>query len=102
VLEALGDDLNSPRAIAALHGLGGAELHAGLRMLGLLEVPHDEWFQGASETGPSDRAIDEQIAARAAARARRDFAAADSIRTQLAEAGVILEDTPAGTIWRRK
>ena len=102
VLEALGDDLNSPRAIAALHGLGGAELHAGLRMLGLLEVPHDEWFQGASETGPSDRAIDEQIAARAAARARRDFTAADSIRTQLAEAGVILEDTPAGTIWRRK
>ncbi len=102
VLEALGDDLNSPRAIAALHGLGGAELHAGLRMLGLLEVPHDEWFQGASETGPSDRAIDEQIAARAAARARRDFTAADSIRTQLAEAGVILEDTPAGTIWRRE
>ena len=102
VLDALGDDLNSPRAIAALHGLEGAELHAGLRMLGLLEVPHDEWFQGASETGPSDRAIDEQIAARAAARARRDFTAADTIRMQLAEAGVILEDTPAGTIWRRK
>ena len=101
VLEALGDDLNTPRAIAALHEHRGAELHAGLRMLGLLEVPDHAWFQGASGSGPSDREIEGQIAARAEARAQRDFAAADAIRNELAEAGVVLEDTPSGTVWRR-
>ena len=101
VIEALGDDLNTPRAIAALHEHKGAELRAGLRMLGLLEVPDHAWFQGASGSGPSDREIEEQIAARAEARAQRDFAAADAIRNELAEAGVILEDTPSGTVWRR-
>ncbi len=102
VMEALCDDLNTPRAIAALHDHRGAGLHAGLRALGLLEVPDRQWFQGAADHGPADLQVEELVAARRAARARRDFAEADRIRTQLAAAGVVLEDTPSGTVWRRR
>jgi len=50
----------------------------------------------------SDAAIERRIAEREAARARRDFASADKIRNELWNAGVILEDTKAGTRWKRK
>ena len=46
--------------------------------------------------------IERQIGERKAARARRDFAAADAIRDELVTRGIILEDTPAGTRWHRK
>ena len=45
--------------------------------------------------------IDRKISARNQARADRDFAAADAIRDELAAGGIILEDGPDGTIWRR-
>ena len=102
LIEALCDDLNTPRAIAVLHELSGPDLCAGLRMLGLLEVSDDAWFRGAPPGGPSDSEIEERIAARAAARKQRDFEEADRIRDALTVAGVMLEDTTAGTIWRRR
>jgi len=61
----------------------------------------DEWAKGVSVGGHDDALIETRIAARNQARADRDFALADAIRDELAEAGVTLEDGPEGTIWRR-
>jgi cysteinyl-tRNA synthetase len=54
------------------------------------------------ETGVDAAWIESRIAARTAARAARDFAAADRVRAELLERGVALEDGPAGTVWRLK
>ena len=55
------------------------------------------------ENAESDIAawVEERLAARAAARARRDFAAADAIRSELDGRGVVIEDTSSGTRWKR-
>jgi cysteinyl-tRNA synthetase len=108
VLEALCDDLNTPLAFAAMHALadaalaGDATASAGLRaagdLLGLLQAEPAAWFRGV---GDDAAAIEQAIAERLAARKARDFARADAIRKHLAEQGVLLEDGPKGTTWRR-
>lgn len=67
-------------------------------MLGFLRLSSDEWFQG--DFSQSDQ-VNDLIFQRSAAKARRDFAEADRIRDALAVDGVLLEDGPDGTIWRR-
>jgi cysteinyl-tRNA synthetase len=78
-----------------------AELKALGYLLGLLQRDPDEFLQAgaAGELGPAE--IDQKIADRNAARANKDFALSDQIRDELLEQGVILEDGPDGTTWRR-
>lgn len=104
---AVRDDLNAPRALAVAwevvraSGLGAAERWTVLReadaVLGL------DLAGGVPRAAKveSDPRIDALVAEREAARERRDFATADRIRRQLVEEGVVLEDTPQGSRWRR-
>ncbi len=106
VEEALSDDLNTPLAISALHQLRDpSELKAGAAALGLLQQDPEAWFRwapaGAAAAGPSDSDIEAAIAARQAARKAKDFKESDRIRDDLKAKGVILEDGPKGTTWKR-
>jgi cysteinyl-tRNA synthetase len=97
VIDALADDLNTPLALSRLSAIEhGGTLRASARLMGLLEVNGETWFQGAAD----DR-IEALIADRAEAKQRRDFAEADRIRALLAGEGILLEDTAVGTSWRR-
>jgi cysteinyl-tRNA synthetase len=109
VLSALGDDLNTPNALARLHELarqankGDAQAAANLKMsarlMGLLQAESSAWFQGGA--GDDDVDINAAITARNEAKARKDYVEADRIRDDLMANGIALEDGPEGTIWRR-
>jgi len=98
LLDALRDDLNTPLALSRLAQLDGGSLRASANLLGLMQSSAEEWFQGDGDV--SD--IEMRIAARAEAKKSRDFAAADRIRDELKAEGIVLEDGPGGTTWRRE
>jgi cysteinyl-tRNA synthetase len=98
IVEALADDLNTPLALARLSAIDNPEaLKASAAILGLLGQTSSAWFQGGG-----DSRVDALVDARSDAKKRRDFAEADRIRSELAGEGILLEDTPSGTIWRRE
>jgi cysteinyl-tRNA synthetase len=110
VLAALTDDLNTPQAIASLHALrnlaqGGddlarEELAGSLRLMGFLQESAEDWAARRQAAAGIDAAqVEALIAARAAARAAKDFKESDRIRDELAGMGVVLKDSKEGTTW---
>ncbi|PSK99648.1 cysteinyl-tRNA synthetase [Murinocardiopsis flavida] len=118
---ALDDDLGVSQALAVVHGHvrdgnsalaeGAKERAAGLAaelraMLGVLGVdPLSEQWSGAGDSGLRgvvDALVSVAVEQRQAARARKDYATADTIRDRLAEAGIVVEDTPNGPRWELK
>jgi cysteinyl-tRNA synthetase len=117
---AMEDDFNTPEALAALFDLvreinraraedpaRAAALGALLRhlggLLGILQDDPEVFLRSGEpgEAGLSDAAIDELVARRHLAKQQKNWAEADAIRERLKVAGVVLEDAPGGTTWRR-
>jgi cysteinyl-tRNA synthetase len=127
--EVMNDDFNTPEAVALLFELAGEVNRGGSRdavallkslaaLLGLLERDATEYLQGKANSpegdirvsakmpgelaaGLTEARIDELIGARVAARKAKNFAESDRIRKELLDAGIVVEDGPKGTIWRR-
>ncbi len=109
--EAMNDDFNVPVAVAQLFELANraqaqksAAMSRQLKKLGailnILQGDPEAFLKGSTE-GLDEAAIEEAIAARAAAKKAKDYAKADEIRKHLAQMGVMLTDTPQGTTWQR-
>jgi cysteinyl-tRNA synthetase len=123
----LSEDLNTARALAAVFDLvrevniamDKGELHQGEvaalqeflasfdRVFAVMEDTDAEKLRalgfGSAESGPGDAEIDQLVAERNTAKKKRDFATADRIRKELADRGIVIEDTKDGSArWKRK
>ena len=116
LVDALEDDLNSPKAMAEFFALArelnktgdaadkqrlAATMYAAGDLMGLLQSDPEEWFAGDADGQISAEDIEALIEKRKQAKANRDFAAADAVRDELKAAGVSIADGRDGTTWRR-
>jgi len=116
LIAALEDDINTPKAMAEFFALArrlnksndpaemetlAAQMYAAGELMGLLNSDPEAWFSGHVEGDVAADEIEAIIAKRNEARANKDWAAADGFRDQLSEMGVMIEDGPGGTTWRR-
>ena len=114
-IDALADDLNTPKAIGELSALATiantatrtdlqakakAELLMAGALLGVLAQEPAQWFRASF--GEKAAEIDARVAERVEARKAKDFARADALRDELAAMGVEVMDNPQGSTWRRK
>ncbi|MBL4802827.1 MAG: cysteine--tRNA ligase [Emcibacter sp.] len=110
VLDALRDDLNTPKALAELNALAKKavsdeeakkQLKAAANIFGVLE--QDDWFDApVDENSISEDNIEKLIIERTDAKKNKDFSRADEIRNQLLEQGISLLDGPDGTSWEKR
>ena len=115
LIAALADDLNTPLALSYLHedvnllnkaetpeekACAKAQFLADAEMLGLLYNEPLAWFRGGKYFD-DETEIESFIAQRAEAKRNKDWALADQIRNDLKTRGIILEDSPTGTTWKR-
>jgi cysteinyl-tRNA synthetase len=116
-IAALEDDLNTPKALAALFDMAreinrlgdtpaavalACQLRASAEIIGLLGSDPVAWFeQGGTENALGADELDALLVKRTEARAAKDYAEADRIRDQLTEMGIAIEDGPDGPRWRR-
>ncbi len=114
IIEALEDDLNTPLALSYIHDLvnqlNKAEtledkvkykslLLKSADLLGILWLDPEVWFKG--EASDEAQEIETLIEQRATAKKNKDYALADKIRNDLKDRGIVLEDGPNGTIWKK-
>lgn len=113
VLDALNDDLNMPKALAAMRDIRNQIAHAGdnaarLRgqlkaagqMIGILTHDPAQWLGYGQPAGIDAAEIEAMLDARQTAKKDRDFARADQIRAELLQKGIVIEDTAQGPKWR--
>ncbi len=114
-LKALMDDLNTPLAISRMHDLLSqfnvspnaktkGQILACAAILGILEQDPEDWFRWSPKdsSGVDETEIERMIEERINAKANKDFATADRVRDELDAMGILLEDGPDGTTWKRK
>ncbi len=108
--DAMNDDFNTPIALAALFDLAGeinrsrsprlaGQLRALGKTLGLLQQAPDQFLRGSDD---DIAGIELLISVRATAKKEKKFDEADRVRKVLLDKGIVLEDGPDGTTWRRR
>jgi len=111
IKDALDDDFNSPKAISIIFELISElnkssnedlanEIYSVLKVIGLMAIPQEEFFIKSSKIDQDH--IEKLVEKRMQAKKQKDYQKADELRNEIDSLGVILEDTPDGTVWRIK